>query len=53
MRETFLEEIFELITSTENINGKDSAGLITNPETGLLSGVGQDLLAYIFVKDTK
>jgi len=51
--ETFLEEIFELVTGTENIGGKDTASLITDGKTGRLNRVGQDLFAYIFVKDIK
>lgn len=52
-QETFLEEIFELVTSTENIAEKDSASMIANPDTGALNEKGRDLLAYIFVKDVK
>lgn len=52
-RETFLEEIFELVTGTENIGEKDSVSLIADPRTGFLSAAGKDLLAYIFVKDVK
>lgn len=51
--ETFLEEIFELITRLNDIGGEDTAGLITDPNTGNLNGVGKDLLAYVFVKDEK
>lgn len=51
--ETFLEEIFELVTGRENIAGNDTVGLITSAETGSLSQSGKDLLAYIFVKDPK
>lgn len=51
--ETFLEEIFELITRLNDIGGQDTAGLITDPDTGNLNGVGKDLLAYVFVKDEK
>lgn len=51
--ETFLEEIFELITRLNDIGGKDTASLITDPQTGRLNGVGKDLLAYVFVKDEK
>jgi hypothetical protein len=50
---TFLEEIFELITRLNDIGGKDTATLITDPETGNLNEVGKDLLAYVFVKDEK
>ena len=52
-KETFLEEIFELVTSTENIAQKDSVSMIANPDTGALNEKGRDLLAYIFVKDVK
>ena len=51
--ETFLEEIFELITRLNDIGGKDTATLITDPESGKLNEVGKDLLAYVFVKDEK
>jgi hypothetical protein len=50
---TFLEEIFELITRLDDIGGKDTAILITDPDTGNLNELGKDLLAYIFVKDEK
>ncbi|UCE41830.1 MAG: hypothetical protein JSV17_02240 [Candidatus Aminicenantes bacterium] len=50
---TYLEEIFELITRLNDINEKDTATLITNPDTGNLNDVGRDLLAYIFIKDEK
>ena len=53
MKETFLEEIFELITSTENIAERDSVSMIVDPETGAFNEKGRDLLAYIFVKDVK
>lgn len=53
MLETFLEEIFELITRLNDIGGKDTAGLITDSVTGELNGMGTDLLAYVFVKDEK
>jgi hypothetical protein len=48
---TFIEEIFELLTRLNDIGGKDTASLITDPETGDLNGLGRDLLAYVFVKD--
>lgn len=51
--ETFLEEIFELITRLNDIGGEDTACLITDPRTGNLNDVGKDLLAYVFVKDEK
>jgi hypothetical protein len=51
--ETFLEEIFELVTGTENIAEKDSVSMIANQTTGQLNEVGRDLLAYIFVKDVR
>jgi len=50
---TFLEEIFELLTRLNDIGGKDTASLITDPDTGNLNEVGKDLLAYVFVKDEK
>lgn len=50
---TFLEEIFELLTRLDDIGGKDTANLITDPETGNLNEIGKDLLAYVFVKDEK
>lgn len=50
---TFLEEIFELVTRLDDIGGKDTAALITDPDTGNLNEVGKDLLAYVFVKDKK
>lgn len=50
---TFLEELFELITRLNDIGGKDTAGLITDPDTGKLNEKGKDLLAYVFVKDRK
>ena len=50
---TFLEEVFELITRLNDIGGKDTATLITDPDTGNLNEVGKDLLAYVFVKDEK
>jgi hypothetical protein len=50
---TFLEEIFELVTRLNDIGGKDTATLITDPDTGNLNGMGKDLLAYVFVKDEK
>ena len=53
VRETFLEEIFELVTSTENIAEKDSVSMIADLTTGQLNKVGRDLFAYIFVKDVK
>lgn len=49
--ETFLEEIFELVTGTEDIAREDTVSLIADKATGRLNGVGRDLLAYIFVKD--
>lgn len=49
--ETFLEEIFELVTGTENIAEKDTVSMIADNKTGGLNGIGRDLLAYIFVKD--
>jgi hypothetical protein len=51
--ETVLEEIFELLTRLNDIGGKDTATLITDPDTGNLNDVGKDLLAYVFVKDEK
>jgi hypothetical protein len=51
--ETFLEEIFELVTRLNDIGGKDTASLITDPDTGHLNEVGKDFLAYVFVKDDK
>jgi hypothetical protein len=51
--ETFIEEIFELITRLNDIGGRDTATLITDPDTGNLNEVGKDLLAYVFVKDEK
>jgi hypothetical protein len=50
---TFIEEIFELLTRLNDIGGKDTASLITDPDTGDLNGLGKDLLAYVFVKDEK
>lgn len=50
---TFIEEIFELITRLNDIGGKDTATLITDPVSGNLNFVGKDLLAYVFVKDEK
>ena len=50
---TFIEEIFELVTRLNDIGDKDTAGLITDPDTGNLNDVGKDLLAYVFVKDDK
>lgn len=50
---TFLEEIFELTTRLNDIGGKDTATLITDPETGNLNDVGKDLFAYVFIKDEK
>jgi hypothetical protein len=51
--ETVLEEIFELVTRLNDIGGKDTATLITDPDSGNLNEVGKDLLAYVFVKDEK
>lgn len=51
--ETFLEEIFELITRLNDIGGKDTASLITDSSAGNLNEMGKDLLAYVFVKDEK
>jgi len=51
--ETFIEEIFELITRLNDIGERDTATLITDPDTGNLNEVGKDLLAYVFVKDEK
>ncbi len=51
--ETFLEEIFELVTRLNDIGGKDTASLITDPDTGNLNELGKDLLAYVFIKDDK
>lgn len=51
--ETFLEEIFELVTCTENIAEEDSARMIADPETGQLNAAGRDLFAYVFIKDVK
>ncbi len=53
MLETFLEEVFELVTSTENIGEKDSVSIIADPKTGHLNAVGRDLFAYLFIKDVK
>jgi hypothetical protein len=50
---TLIEEIFELITRLNDIGGKDTATLITDPDSGNLNDVGKDLLAYVFVKDEK
>ncbi len=50
---TFLEELFELITRLDDIGGKDTASLITDPGSGKLNSRGKDLLAYVFVKDKK
>jgi hypothetical protein len=50
---TFLEELFELISRLNDIGGKDTASLITDPVSGRLNEMGKDLLAYIFVKDEK
>ena len=51
-RETFLEEIFELVTGTEDIGRIDTASVIAD-ENGNLNDVGRDLLAYVFVKDAR
>lgn len=51
--ETVIEEIFELVTRLNDIGGKDTATLITDPDSGNLNEVGKDLLAYVFVKDEK
>ena len=51
--ETFLEEIFELITRLNDIGGKDTASLITDSGNGNLNELGRDLLAYVLVKDEK
>ncbi len=50
---TFLEEVFELVTRLDDIGGKDTASVITNPDTGEFNDIGTDLLAYVFVKDNK
>ena len=49
-RETFLEEIFELVTGTEDIGRIDTASVIAD-KNGNLNDVGRDLFAYVFVKD--
>jgi len=51
--ETFLEEIFELITRLNDIGGKDTASLITDSISGNLNEIGKDILVYVFVKDEK
>jgi len=53
MHETFLEEVFELVTGTENIGEKDSVSIVADPKTGHLNAVGRDLFAYLFIKDVK
>jgi hypothetical protein len=50
---TFLEELFELVTRLNDIGSKDTASLITDPESGRLNEKGKDLFAYVFVKDEK
>lgn len=50
---TFIEELFELVTRLNDIGGRDTANLITDPDNGELNGKGRDLLAYVFIKDRK
>lgn len=50
---TFLEELFELVTRLDDIDGKDTAGMITDADTGEFNDIGRDLLAYVFIKDKK
>jgi len=49
----FLEEIFELTTRTDDLNGTNTFMTITNQYTANLNPVGKDLWAYVFVKDRK
>jgi hypothetical protein len=48
----FNEEIFELLTNTDDLNGTNTWSLICD-STGRLNLVGRDLLAYVYVKDSK
>ena len=49
----FLEEIFELQTQTDDLGGKTTNLTICDLATGNLNLIGRDLLAYIYVKDSK
>jgi hypothetical protein len=48
----FNEEIFELLTSTDDLNGTNTWSLICDT-TGRFNVIGRDLLAYVYVKDSK
>ncbi len=48
-RLTFFEEVFELMTRTDDLNG-DTATLIAPNRH--LNDIGKDLWAYVFIKDT-
>ena len=48
----FNEEIFELITQTDDIDGQ-STRLVICDGAGRLNAIGRDFLAYVYVKDSK
>jgi hypothetical protein len=43
-------EVFEILTRTDNLQGRPTHFLITDPD-GSLNPVGRDLLAYCFIKE--
>jgi hypothetical protein len=50
----WLEEIFELMTKTDDLGGKDSHRTITDWQTtGNLNQTGIDLLCYVYSKDAQ
>jgi hypothetical protein len=49
----FLSELFEIITRTDDLGGRNTYESITNRATGHLNEIGRDLFAYVHVKDEK
>ena len=49
----FCDEIFELVTQTDDLDGSSSTWSVICDRAGRLNAIGRDLLAYVYVKDSK
>jgi hypothetical protein len=49
----FNEEVFELLTNTDDLDGDTTFRVICDMRTGRFNLIGRDLLAYVYVKDSK
>ena len=49
----FSDEIFELVTQTDDLAGSNTSLITCDRYTGRLNAVGRDFFAYVYVKDSK